>query len=475
MSLLSMIRADWVRFRARPVHRYVMLTLGLLLLMNALWSGWEARTYRVERASQVAQWEQARDKAVAGAPQRTASDRAEAGKAVSAAHALGRGELPMTWLPATGGLVLGVQQYQVLPTAVRATVESRYTDGRVIGPLTNPLLSETGLPGFPAIIVLLVPLGALALTAGMVQEEREQGTWRLICAQSSVGLGTVFLGALAVRCAAVFVLAAVASLCAFAIDSAADAASVGVWLVALAIFTGFWVLAGGLLSLLPVSAAAALTAGLGLWLALTFAVPAALAWNAERVAPMPSRLAAIVELRAVQEDAEEREAELLTAWYANHPEARPSPNVSPSLPTWPVTFMPRFEEQERRLRPLMRSFDQARAAQSASVERGAWLSPPLALSLVADRLAGIDAARYARYGDAVDHFEDRWRAFVIPSIMSYRGVTSAELAQVPVFGEQEAVSIDAAPSRNLALWGMLAACALLLALVAACRAMLLRP
>ncbi|MBT0177956.1 hypothetical protein, partial [Listeria seeligeri] len=91
------------------------------------------------------------------------------------------------------------------------------------------------------------------------------------------------------------------------------------WLLALAVFTAFWVLAGGALSLLPVSAGAALTGALGLWLALTFAVPAGLAWMAERVAPMPSRLSAIVELRAVQQDAEEREAELLKAWYADHP------------------------------------------------------------------------------------------------------------------------------------------------------------
>lgn len=475
MNLSSMIRAEWVRFCARPVHRYLMLALGLLLLVSATWSGLEARTYRAEATDRLTQWEQARDKAVAGAAQRPASNRAEAGKAVSAAHALGRGELPATWLPATGGLVLGIQQYQVLPTAIRATVESRYTDGRVMGPLSNPLLSETGLPGFPAIIVLLVPLAALALTAGLVQEEREQGTWRLICAQSSAGLWAVFVGALAVRWAAVFVLAGVASLCAFAIDPASDFARMAVWLAALAVFTAFWVLAGALLSLLPVSAAAALTAGLGLWLALTFAVPAMLAWNAERVTPMPSRLTAIVELRAVQEDAEEREAELLAAWYANHPGARPSQDVSPSRPTWPVTFMPRFEEQERRLRPRMRSFDQARAVQSASIERGAWLSPPLALLLVADRLAGIDAARYARYADAVDHFEDRWRGFVIPRMMSYQGVTRDEFAQLPVFGEKEALMVDATPSHGSALWGLLAVCVLLMALVGAFRAMLSRP
>lgn len=475
MNTVAIARGEWGRFCARPVSRHVVLALGLLLLFSAAWSGFAARTYRADVAAQAAQWAQARDTAAATLPARPASNRAEAVKAVSATHALGRGELPATRLPATGALVLGIQQYQVLPTAVRATVESRYTDGRVTGPLTNPLLAQTGLPGFPAIVVLLVPLAVLALTAGMVQEEREQGTWRLICAQSSAGPGTVFAAALVIRWAAVFGLAAAASICAFALDPAAAAAPLGLWLLGLAAFTAFWVLAGGLLSMLPVSAGAALTAGLGLWLALTFAVPAVLIWKAERAAPMPSRLAAIVEMRAVQQEAEEREGELLNAWYANHPDDRPAPGLAPARPTWPVTFMPRFEEQERRLRPLMHSFDQARADQAASVEGGAWLSPPLALVLLADRLAGVDAARYARYTDAVDRFEDRWRAFLTPRIMSYRGLAGSEMAQLPAFDGQEATQIDDLTSRGSALWWLLAACLALAALAAAGRAALMRP
>ncbi|MQT91635.1 DUF3526 domain-containing protein [Pseudomonas helleri] len=474
MSMTAIMAAEWRRFIARPVSRWILLALGLLLLASAVWAGLGARSYRAETVSLHLQWRQVFDQAVAGAPQDFATDRPTGSEAASTAHAIGRGELAPTRLPATGALVLGLQQYQVLPTAVRATVESRYTDGRVTGSLVNPWLSQTGLPSFPAIIVLLVPLAALALTAGMVQEEREQGIWRLICAQCSVGLGRVYAAAMAVRWAAVFAVAALCSVGAFVLDPGAALAPLFAWLLALAVFTAFWVLAGGALSLLPVSAGAALTGALGLWLALTFAVPAGLAWMAERVAPMPSRLSAIVELRAVQQDAEEREAELLKAWYADHPEQRPAPGMAPVRPTRPVTFMPRFEEQERHMRPLMRAFDKARSAQAARVEGGAWLSPSLALMVLADRLAGIDAERYGRYMEAVDRFEDRWRAFFMPGIMSYRGVTASQLRQLPVF-EQESAHIDHVPSEGPALWWLLAACLSVAALLAVGRRALVRP
>ena len=474
MNTLWVMRAEWRRFVAHPVSRWIVAVSALLLLASAIWSGVGVRNYRAGSAAQQTQWSQSYDQALAGAPEQPASSRAQGAKAVAAAHALGRGDLAATRLPATGALVLGLEQYHVLPTAIRATVESRHSDGRVTGPLANPLLAETGLPGFPAIIVLLVPLAALALTAGMVQEDRELGIWRLVCAQCSVGLGTVFACALAVRWAVVFSVAALSSVCAFAWDPAAAAAPLMLWLLALAFFAAFWVLAGGVVSLLPVSTGAALTGALGLWLALTFAVPAALAWAAKGAAPMPSRLAAIVELRAVQQDGEEHESELLDAWYARHPEDRPAADLAPSRPTWPVTFMPRFEFQEERLRPLMRRFDQSRAAQAAAVEQRAWLSPPLALVLVADRLAGIDAARYARYIDAVDRFEDRWRAFILPRIMAYRGVTASELSRMPVFA-QEAERIDEITSAGPALWWLIAASMAMALLLIAGRGALPRP
>jgi ABC-2 type transport system permease protein len=464
MNFILALRAEWTRFLRHPVHRRVVAALGLLLLGSALWSGLTAREHRAHATAQQVQWQQARAKAAAAAPLQAAATPAEGAAGAGMAHALGRSDLGATQLPATGGLVLGVQQYAALPTAVRATIESRYTDGRVTGALVNPLLADTGLPGFPAIVVLLLPLAALSLTAGMVQEDREQDIWRLVCVQCSVGLPAVFAAALMIRWAAVLAVAALASTCAFALDPGATVAPLGLWFAALAAFSAFWVLAGGLLSLLPVSSGAAMTGALGLWLSITFVVPAALAWAAERVAPMPSRLAAIVELRTVQQDTEEQESTLFEAWYAAHPQDRPAPGIAPAQPGWPATFLPRFAAQERHLRPIMRSFDTARAVQAAALERWSWASPTLALMLLADRLAGIDAARYVRYIDAVDRFEDRWRAFFVPRVMAYRGATASALAAMPNFSQHEAGQIDAARSQGPALaclWGVGAALALL--------------
>ena len=129
---------------------------------------------------------------------------------------------------------------------------------------------------------------------------------------------------------------------------------------------------------------------LGIWLALTFAVPAALVQMARDREPMPSRLAAVVAIRNAQQEGEDHEAEWALAWYAAHPE------VPAKLPAaWPASFVPRVLMQDRELQPLAQDFRERRSAQAAIVGRWAWSSPGLALVLFGQRMAGTDAARHA--------------------------------------------------------------------------------
>jgi ABC-2 type transport system permease protein len=96
--------------------------------------------------------------------------------------------------------------------------------------------------------------------------------------------------------------------------------------------------------------------------------------------------------------------------------------------------VPRVLEQDKRLRPLMRRFDERRLKQAAFVERWAWASPGLALVLTGERLAGTDTASQVRYLREVDAFEDRWRAFLVPKVMDRRGLSPADIGGLPRAG-----------------------------------------
>ncbi|ANH67633.1 DUF3526 domain-containing protein [Mitsuaria sp. 7] len=452
-------RAEGLRLRRQPLAWIALGALLLALLTAALSAGFEARAWR-----QAAAEDGARRTALITAAVEQFRSLPPGPGAAQATYQLGRGELGATRMPVGDGLALGVDRLRVLPAQLKATLDSRHVDARPAGPLRNPLLTDSGLPGLPSMVALLLPLVALALCAGLLQEEREQGRLGLLRVQARRGMTPVIVAALGWRFIALWGVTLLATLPALLLDpgsqqaSAATAATAtatstapaeaampasaaGHWALALAVFCGVWVLLGGLLSALPLSGPAAMLAALGLWVMLSFVVPAGLIWGAQRESPMPSRLAAIVQIRQAQQDSETHEDALARDWYLRHP------TVSAQLPAaWPASFVPRVLAQDRVLRPLMRRFDDARLRQAAWVERWSWLSPGLALTLTSERLAGTDAASHVRYLRKVDAFEDRWRDALIPQVMDRRGISAEDLAALPRFAgsstEKDKPSLD---------------------------------
>ncbi len=419
-----LVRAEWQRFVRQRLHLGVLAVVALLLAASALWSGLAAREHRAAAAARQAQWEQRVREA-----QARAGDVRDPQKAVMAAFQVARAEAPPAQLPALGGLALGTGGFALLAPDVRVTVESRHTDARKGDRLGNPLLEGFGLPDFATVLALLLPLAIIGLCYGLVQEQREQGQWRLVVAQCAHP-ARVFAVALALRGIAAWTVAAAASALAFALDPGATPQALACWLAAVAAFCALWLATAGVAALLPLGSGAAALGLLVVWLCTTFAVPAALAAWVDRASPMPSRLAAVASVREAQQQAELRMDRLLAEWYAAHPEAAP-PNGTRHA--WPVSFLPRYLAQERQIRPLMRRFDAVRAQRFEWLEARSWLAPSLALAMLADRQAGIDAPRYLRHVDRVNAYEDAWRDFFVPRIMAYRGLAAEDFAQLPRF------------------------------------------
>ncbi|RBB26915.1 hypothetical protein BRO04_08970, partial [Xanthomonas oryzae pv. oryzae] len=294
-------RAEGSKLWRQPVAWMALIALFAVLLASAVCAGLDARAWRSAAALDAA----ARAAAINSA---TAQLKTPPGPAAAiAAYELGRGELGVTRIPVQAGLGLGVQRLSVLPTRLKASLDNRLIESPDLGPLRNPLLNDTGLPGVPAMVALLLPLVALVLCSGLLQEEREHGRLGLLRVQSMHGMWPLVAAALGWRCFCIWAVTALATLPALLLDPGSNAPVMLAWIGALAVFTLVWVVLGGCLSWLPVSGASSMLAALGLWLTLTFAVPAALALAAERAAPMPSRLLSIVRIRAAQQESEAHE------------------------------------------------------------------------------------------------------------------------------------------------------------------------
>lgn len=414
--MMGLLQAEWLRFIRNPVNLWIIAAFFTLLAASALWSGLAASEFRAKALQPQHQTGNSQVRA-------EMHDAPAIGKAGDTAKLA---DSTIVRLPALGGLALSVRQMDLLGSELRISTRSRYTDGRNSDQLFNPLLRELGLLDFASILALLLPLTVIALTYGLVQEDRERGVWRLVCAQMPRPWQLVF-AALAVRLAVVLMPAVAASLLAFMLDSGSTLYATTHWLIFVGVFTGVWITMSGLFLLLPVSSGAAAVGLLGVWLVTTFAVPAGLSWAANGMQPMPSRLEAIVDIRRVQAQTSKQQAELLSAWYRAHPEVAPVKEPSREIAGLPANL-----ELDSKVRPLMYRFDEVRKAHFEFMERWSALSPGLAAVLAADRLAGIDAPRYAEYIEAANQFEDRWRVFFVPGIMAQQGIPSSDHQQRPV-------------------------------------------
>lgn len=425
--------AEWRRFFAAGAARWAMLLFAAALCACAVASGlgaraWHARFQQLE-ASGHAVPRLAEAKAAPASPD----------QAAMAAFRFARSEAPAALLRPVGGLALGSGLFDLLPPAIRVTVESRHTDARNEEKLANPLLQRYGTFDLATAIALLVPLVLVCLCAGIVQGERERGTWRMSVANGAAA-GRVLAAAIAVRAGAVWLIAALASALAFLLDPAATLHAYLAWMFCVTAFVACWSAASGALNLLPGPGATAVLAGLGLWAIGTFGTPAMISALADRSAPMPSRLAAIVQMRTAQQHAETSMPKLVEDWYRAHPDWQPG---TTRQHTWPVTYLPRYLDQQARIQPVVSAFDRVRATRFEQAQRWAWLSPSLSLLLAADRLAGSDAPRYAGFMAQVDRFEAQWRAFFVPRIMSYRGVAPGEYRDAPRFAWTEGARVPA--------------------------------
>jgi ABC-2 type transport system permease protein len=255
----------------------------------------------------------------------------------------------------------------------------------------------------------------IALTYGLVQEDRESGVWRLVCTQTSQPWRLV-LTALTLRYGLLLLIGVTASVLAFLLDPASTSIAAGQWLLMLAVYNLVWFSMAGLFMLLQISSGAVAIAMLGTWLVLTFGVPAGISWAADQSSPMPSRMKAIIDIRQFQEQSNQQRESLLTGWYQAHPEVKPTGPLK-SLPR-EINGLPATLQLDSRIRPLMIQFDEARKHQFEFMERWSSLSPALGLILMSDRLAGVDAPRYADFVQAVNQFEDQWRGFFVPLIMA---------------------------------------------------------
>lgn len=238
------------------------------------------------------------------------------------------------------------------------------------------------------VVVVVAPLLLIALGYGVFAGDRDRGTARLILAQA--GSPMALLLARSIN-RLLLVLAPVALAASVLLATGPDLphrdSAAALWLLVAAVGLLLW---WGIVLLVNSLRIGAESAGLllvALWVVTVFVFPAAINASAQALYPPPSRLAQIVDARA----AEQR----VTQQYE-----RDHATVAEGLEALRARVATNYRiglRIEGELAPGVRAFEAQLAGQRRVVSRAQMVSPPMVLAAAHDRIAGTDAAAYARW------------------------------------------------------------------------------
>ena len=364
----------------------------------------------------------------------------------------GREEPPAAFqnpaLPAPVGRSLGTRAAVLAPAPLAATavgqgdlfpsyaiVSTAAGDPFLRTPsIENPLHLLGGRFDLAFVIVYLLPLLVLATGYGLLSQERESGTLPLVLTQP-VGTGTLVAGKLLARFALLVGAVVLTTALLLLLRGGATALShwtdFALWVLVVAAYAGFWLLLAALVNGRGRSSAENAMTLATAWLVLTILVPSVLNVAATSLYPVPSRAEMIGVEREAAEEAQERGAALLAAFYQDHPELAPDSVAGPvnfAAQSWAVQ-----EEVERVTAPVRAAYDAAADQQRALIRQFRFLSPALLAQEALQEIAGTGEVRYRAFRAAVGDLRAAFRAFIGAKIVRAEPFLRADVDALPSF------------------------------------------
>lgn len=460
-------QAEWLRFSRDRANLLVLGILSLLCLIAAL-SGWhgaqQRRDVQLQATSDTLERLLRMQREVAS----IAPDRPLVAQGIDPASPakLANGDASFRiGLPPVSAAALALGTAALLPQSIEVSTRTRHTQSANQA-LANPALASSGSFDLAFVVVVLMPLVAIALAWRLQAHDRELGTWRLIGAVPGAARG-LFLAAMLLRLALLCCAPLLAgALAVFGFTGFGGDAWLawGNYALIVLLYALLWLALAGLLNLIPARSATLALSLVGLWLVAVFGVPVGIASGAEA---LPSRLATIVELRAL--DAVSRvDGEALEEGYrSGHPEAMPGEST-PQKGDYRIRLFSTQLAFDIKAAPIVAKVDAAVARENERVERLSWLSPALAAQVALEQLAGNDLRRHQRFMLQVDAYQARWRDYFRPLVLSMRNMRAADYDAIPRF--QPIAPLPTGPASGLAqiaaavvAWLLIAATALVLA------------
>lgn len=318
----------------------------------------------------------------------------------------------------------------------------------------SPLSLEGGRFDLTFVLVYVLPLIVLALTYGLLGEEREDGTLALLLAHP-IGLVSVLTAKLTTRAGALAAAAITVPLVVLTAYGALPRVQDIAMFVAVVVgYIAFWALLAAAVNVWVKQAASTAATLAAFWVAFVLVLPTLGSVLVTRLAPLPSRFELLDAMRT--DDLKNLDGrKLLDKWYGDHPElAR-----EVSTESWTERYTLVQRETMRRTRDLENAFAERQRAQYHLGNQLRFVSPAAIVREALDVIAGNDTGRFIDFRERADAFNPTWADWFTPRITGAQKLTASDYDALPQFAEADTnVAAGAVGVALLALGAYLVAC-----------------
>lgn len=329
--------------------------------------------------------------------------------------------------------VLSSAQLKPTPAVLRIGIQTRHQDQQPS--LEDPSNRLDGPFDLVFVSTWLLPLFALILGYDVVAKDREQGIAALLATQTA--LDGLMLRRLAIRLLALLaVVGGTAAVAVVATESQSLFRAVpafAAWLLGLALVTLFWLALAAIVNAFARNSAQASLVLLAAWIGIALLVPAMVGAVVSKAAPAPDHLQRVLTLREIEADLNRRKAEVTQAYYRERPLNRPIRQGDEYEHYFVTEFYPRQLAFDRAFAPIAAGFEAQRVRQARVMRWASLFSPPLALKLLSEDLAGAAPERRVAFLQAADAFQAAWRGHFDFKMASMTPLTQADYETMPVF------------------------------------------
>ena len=317
-------------------------------------------------------------------------------------------------VPNLAGLSIG--QRDIYPAVQSLTVRN-LEEQRYATDLVNPLFQLLGNMDFSFVLIYLFPLVIIAFGFNLMSEEKEGGTWSLICSQTSSPI-TFLRYKLTVRIGSVLlILLVLLAVAKFYLSIPIDTAFFVFGLVSV-LYVLFWFALTWLVVSFQKSSSHHAQLLLSLWVFLNLLLPAGIYVLQRWLFPVPEALSAVIQNREGYHSQWDKPKEpTLEKFYAKYPEYTSFVHPKDGDFTWLWYFAMQQAGDDEAAAQVERLKTKLTGRHQLAKTLG-WGVPSVHTQLSMNALGLSDMGNHLHYLSALEVFHEKKKAYFFPKIFA---------------------------------------------------------